>query len=800
MNAPGARPEQHEDTEVPFELGPGASARFVFAVAVFLSAFLLFQVQLLLGKFMLPWFGGTTGVWAACLLFFQSLLLAGYAYADWLSKRAGFRRQGAIHLLVLLIAVAAMAATYFVWGVPLLPSAAFKPSPDAQPVLGILKLLALSVGIPFLTLSATAPLLQHWYAHLPSVHGEDAAVADPPYYLYALSNFGSMLGLFSYPLSFEPAFRLRLQAQIWSVGFGLFFVFCATAAWRAFRSSGAAEVAPTAEPPAIEGKPQRGLWFLLAFLGSFSMLATTTFLTQDLAPIPLLWVLPLAVYLGSFMLVFGHSSIYRPGLFHGLFGITAVLAVAAVYASVGAPLPFQILALLGCLFCACVICHGELARRKPGASGVTSFYLILAAGGAVGGLAVSVGAPLLLPGVWEYHISLFAFSATLVWLLWKDKDSWLHQPRPWVPVTVLAAFSALPLLLAKLDLFTLEPQFLHLHLVLPSVFALAAIALALTGGPQWMRRPAFHWNQVTALFCLAALGYALAHQMREPGAEAVKRMRNFYGGLLVRQDDGKATSGPYYELLHGRITHGIQFRDPALHGVATTYYNNTSGVGLTLVNHPQRQLGGLRVGAVGLGTGTVAAYSRPGDVFRFYEINPAVVRLAGGDGGYFSFLKDAKGKIEIVPGDARLSLEAEAARGQFGQFDVLIVDAFNGDSIPVHLLTKEAVAVYRKHLRNRDSVLAIHISNRMVNLEAVTAGLADQYRLNSILVNSPEKDEAMLESDWVLMSESNWIFRDPAISANGFPRIALPVEDVHPKAPVWSDDYSNLISLLKWKQ
>jgi hypothetical protein len=767
--------------------------RLSFGLAIFSSAFLLFQVQLLLGKFLLPWFGGTSAVWATCLLFFQVLLLGGYLYAHRVSTRCRLPGQGKIHLAFLALSALWILLAWYSWGSPLLPGPSWKPAPGAAPIAGILKLLLVSVGVPFLLLSSTAPLLQNWYAHL-----ELSTQKKAPYSFYALSNTGSLLGLLSYPLFLEPVFRLSTQSWLWGAGFGFFVLCCAFCAWQAHRSKlQAVEDQPLEESLAAADREgaapsRRWLWFTLPMLGSVMLLATTNLLTQDVAPIPLLWVLPLSIYLLSFVFTF-HGTWYRRGVFHPLFGITALLAVLALFREDDMRIITQIGILLLFLFAACMVCHGELARTKPGARYLTSFYLLLSAGGAAGGIFVAIIAPSIFPTFWEYQIGLWVIAAAILTILFLDRDSWLHDPNPdlLVPVGFLTVVLALPNYLAHAHMITIPAQFALPYNVGLGLLMCVCVWLALTGGPKCARRGKFRWYEMTSIASFLLLTAALGVHLNKQN-QYVYRERNFYGAVAVFEHWDTDMLHVAYEFLHGRIIHGIQLAENRK--LPASYYGEGSGARLALLTNPQRATGSMRVGAIGLGIGTIASYARPGDVYRFYEINPAVIRLAEGKGGYFSYLSDSTGRIEIVAGDARLSLEAEAASGDFQKFDLLFVDAFNGDSIPVHLLTKEAVALYISHLRGPESVLVVNATNLAIDLSPVVAGLAQEYRLKATLIRAPDHGGVFLRSDFILLTRGKSL-DVPEIRQVGHAMRQDPAHRV-PASTVWTDDYSNVVRLL----
>lgn len=762
-----------------------ASSRFIFGVTILASAFLLFQVQLIVSKSLLPWFGGSSAVWATSMVFYQAALLAGYLAAHLLA-RLPMRWQGWWHLVILGGAAAFIAIGRW-QGIAIVADARYRPGPGVQanPIGALLLRLAVSAGIPLVTLAMTAPLLQSWYARL---HGSQAKRS--PYFLYALSNGGSLLGLLSYPPLFEPFLRLSVQARVWSAGFVFFLICSASCAANALRSRAPAEAAvgKAGQRPA---RATYALWCGLAATGSVLLLATTNLLTQDLAPIPLLWVLPLAVYLLTFVLAFSPIKLYWPAFQHPLFALGCLLGTVALFEGTYMALRPQIIILLFVLFAACLVLHGELARLRPEPAHLTSFYLMIAAGGAGGGLLVGIAAPLWLPAIWEYHLGLYAAALLIALLIWSDRGSWLHssRPHPLLPSMVLWAIAAAGWYLARVGVISLTPD-MQLNYLGGLVLAAMAMIYALFHGvPAWLRQPRLRWHAIALFGGVIALGGALLRQATTADGTLLHRERNFYGALAVRSQTDNGLE--YTELMHGRITHGLQIRRQP--DFPTSYYGHQSGAGLALLRHPQRGRGELKVGAIGLGVGTVAAYAREGDEYRFYEINPAVIRLARGEGHFFSFLTNAKGNVSIVPGDARLSLESEAQAGRRQGFDVLIVDAFNGDSIPVHLLTREAFALYLQHLRGPDSIIAVHISNIALDLRPVLAGVAQEFHLQAMLVDTDATSETLLASHWVLLSRQP--FTQPEFRGRGIPMLRTVFG---PKPPLWTDDYSNVIQLLDW--
>jgi len=669
----------------------------LYAITIFLSAFLLFQVQPLIAKIILPWFGGSAAVWTVCMLFFQLLLLAGYVYSHaYVRLRIPARRH--IHIALLALAAATL---------PLAASAAWKPAGGEDPTWRILGLLATSVGLPYFALSTTGPLVQAWYAR----SHEGAA----PYRLFALSNLGSMLALVSYPLAVEPLLALGTQAAVWSAGFALFALACAALAWR----SKGAEAQPLAGGES--GRPGPGLqalWASLACCASLLLLAFTGHITLNIAAIPFLWVLPLALYLLSFVLCFEASGWYRRWLFLPL--VAAGLAGVCVTLTRSNPSIWALIPLYcATLFAACMVCHGELARSKPHPQHLTGFYLMLALGGAAGGVLVGLVAPNVFQDLYELPIGMLALALLVIAALLRDRASLLHGR-----------------------------------------FGIAA--------------------RIAFLALTAALAVALFRTYAENSADTRVRSRNFYGVLNVH-DSGEGPDAMRV-LSHGTIVHGKQFLDPARRGLPTSYYGPSSGIGLALLDAHEHAP--LRVGVVGLGAGTLAAYGRTGDVFRFYDINSGVVELARSE---FTFLEDSLAQVEVVLGDARLSLEREPAQN----FDVLALDAFSSDAIPVHLLTVEAFRTYLRHLKP-GGILAVHISNRYLDLVPVVQQAARRLSLEVRQVESDDDDEAgVYRSDWMLLSASPVPFEGELLKE------AAERIDAVPRVRLWTDDYSDVYRILK---
>ena len=682
----------------------------LYAATILLSAFLLFQVQPVIAKIILPWFGGSAAVWTTCLLFFQVVLLLGYLYAHLLARYLKPRVQTRVHVVLLLASVLALRVY---------PNASWKPSGAGDPALGILGLLAVAVGLPYFLLSSTGPLLQAWCAR--QFHG---AV---PYRLYALSNAGSMFALLSYPFLLEPVCTTHQQAAFWSAAYGAFLVLCVWTAIRAGRASQTAPPEPASETAALNGKPrprQYAFWLLLPACASVLLLAISNHINQNVAAIPFLWVLPLSLYLLSFILCFDGRGWFRYRRFPYL-PLMAVFVGGMAVALDGlenAPIAFVAgLFALG-LFACCMVCHGELTLLKPHPRFLTQFYLTIAAGGALGGLLVGFVAPRLFHSNYELELGM-AFCAVIALAALADRPSpdWMRHLLPGLELlpaslaSLLAGFLGFlyrDRLLAAVHWaagrFHWEPtRNFDACLLLLVLLWLVGILLVLKRGVRlgWVPlqgvRP--FAVEMLALMLIGYLGYEVGHA----NTGYRKMVRNFYGALKVvdtgSPEDLDSTRG----LLHGTINHGEQFMNPARRRLPTTYYSEESGIGIA-IRDKQQSPGGMRVGVIGLGTGTTAAYGRAGDYYRFYEINPQVRAIAETE---FTFLADCPCRVETAIGDARLSLEREAPQN----FDVLAVDAFSGDSIPVHLLTTEAMQLYSRHLKP-DGILAFHISNRYLDL------------------------------------------------------------------------------------
>ncbi len=766
-----------------------------FALTIFLGAFLLFQIEPIVAKAILPWFGGAPAVWTTCLLFFQTLLLAGYAYAHLIGTKLSPRRQTIIHLGLVASCIIVMIVSALLRKSPILPGVSWKPLRDDYPEVRILLMLSASIGFPYLALSATAPLLQSWFARL--------FRSVSPYRLYSVSNAGSLIALLAYPFAVEPNLSLRTQANVWSCIFVIFAI--AMVACGLPMLSNQALVpqkdAAAAQENATFGA--RTLWVLLPACASLVLYGGTGQMMQDTAPIPFLWILPLALYLLSFILCFDSDRWYQRRIFHPLLAVAIFSSfliliyldrISAIAGGVVlSPTTVSLLLEIGnsalLVFAGCMVCHGELVRLKPHRSDLTAFYLMVSAGGALGGLLSVVVAPLLFSGFWDFKFALWACVALLTISLMRDRGSWIYRSNPATGLAILTTTLILPLLLGLV---------LHAWTYGVFVFALiAGVAFMVRGkNPPWpLGRPAL-MAQLSMVLAVAVLAVIYIETIAMSMHDTLYMTRNFYGVLRVVEDEAPDHSWHSFQLMNGRISHGKQFFSSAysrLRYYPSTYYSLNSGIGLLLMNHPRRaqpEDSSLRIGVVGLGIGALTAWGRSGDYFRFYEINPSVIDIANDPHGYFTFLHDSTARVEIIPGDARLSMEKELAGGHSQQFDVLVIDAFNGDSVPMHLLTREAMLIYLRELKP-DGVLAVHISNLYLNLRPVLAEHSRNLNLRYGFVHVDEKDAVDWASDWVLLARNDKVLGQPEISAH------LESRDQVRRVRPWTDDYSNLFQLLK---
>jgi hypothetical protein len=743
--------------------GGEARAKVMFGGAIFASAFLLFQLEPLIAKIILPWFGGSAEVWIVCLLFFQVVLLLGYGYAHLLAGRFRPHIQARIHAGLLIVSFLSL---------PILPRDIWRTS-GGDPALRILLLLAATIGLPYFLLSSTSPLLQAWF-----VRRSGRALTESTYRFYALSNAGSMLALLSYPALVEPYFTSSRQAIGWSIAYAAVAILCASVALSGPKSAdvragveasattgrdasaktgasanaganveaGENAGATLRESTAVPGWKTQALWVALAACGSALLLAVTNHVTQNIAAVPLFWIIPLSLYLLSFMLVFERRAWYPRSLFLRLLGVS--LGGMTYALSPGfAGLPMKVLAPLFCggLFVCCMFCHGELARLKPSPKHLTRFYMIISLGGAIGALFVTLIAPHVFRGYYELQVALAACVILVVVVNYQDApghDKWGHD----------------------------APGGFDKARWQPARLVIAGVAVAIV--------------------------VSLGETIRDESKDAILTVRNFYGvlrvidqanpGLLPGQSYGAEASNADLRcrvLMNGTIKHGLQFVAAGRRREPTSYYARNSGVGITLESAGQR--GALRVGVIGLGAGTVAAYGRAADRYTFYEINPLDVEVAHKE---FTFLRDSPAKVEVVVGDARLSLEQETPQG----FDILVVDAFSGDSIPIHLLTREAFELYFRQLKP-GGLLAVHISNEYVDLEPVVESVAGSLEKKTVLItNADDHPAGIFAANWAIVGDATALAAEPRIEDASI--APAPTNDKE----LWTDDYSSLFRVFKW--
>ncbi len=673
-----------------------------FYAVVALSAFLLFLVQPLIAKQILPWFGGSSAVWTTCMLFFQGALLLGYAYSDVSPRALGPRRQPKLHIVLALLALAVL---------PIIAPESWKPVGGEEPISRILMLLAVTIGLPYVLLSTTSPLIQSYFSRLNP--GRD------PYRLFALSNAASLIALVAYPVVIEPFVGTRVQAMGWSVLFAVFVLLVVSLAWRVSRANADltdARENVNAAPLAIAAQLR---WIAFSAAGSMLLLAVSNHITQNVASVPLLWLLPLTLYLLTFILTFDGTGWYKRHLYAGPF---FVMVIGMCFLLVDKDFQFDLVVQTSVfcvgLFVVCMMCHGELVLSKPAPQHLTRFYLLVSIGGALGALMVSVVAPLLFSTYLETAVALLVAA-----LLFVPVAQATHPFLQWLAV-------------------------------------LLAIGVVGTGG--WFVK--------------------LEHN------NAIEVTRNFYGVLKVKSYDDIGSENYLVRLVHGAILHGEQYTHEKWRYQPTTYYTPTSGFGRAV--NAEREMAPLtnnkqRIGMIGLGAGTVAAYCREGDICRIYEINAEVERLAR---KHFTYLADSKANPLVIIGDARLSLEREASN----QFNVLAVDAFSGDSIPMHLITQEAVRLFMGQVAS-NGILAYHVSNRFLNLPPVLAEIADREKLVGVVMEDPAQKDNTLHSSstWVLLARN-------ADALKGIGEAGTPLERAA-SAPLWTDDFNNLVSVVKWK-
>jgi hypothetical protein len=732
-----------------------SSRRPLFVAAILVGSFLLFLVQPLMARLALPRLGGTPNVWNSAMLVYQALLLGGYAYAHVIGRLA-LRRQLMLHVGLLLLAALTLP----------LALADLSDFGAGLEVFWVPALLFASVGPVFFLISAQAPLIQRWYASDPQ--------AGDPYPLYAASNLGSFAGLLSYPLLIEPFLPLGQQSLIWSLGYGamvLLLLLVVRARWTSAAPEALAASAPEAVAlPNPIGWRRIVLWLALAAVPSGLMLSTTTHLTTDIFAMPLLWVIPLGIYLLSFSVAFAEKrklaryiTIAAP--------VVVLLAGGMAMVSQSGENPWLLVASVALLFVVSVTLHTRMYDLRPDPSRLTLFYLVMSAGGALGGLFTALVAPLVFDWVWEHPLLVFAAAALIpvgALAQWQRKLAAGSTQR----IGMLAAGLVLAMVLALFLFRSVGADAMGTAMAI--FLAMAVLALTLK-----FNRLAFLAVFVLIMVGIGAVGHGRAYARGE-------RVRSYFGVYTVSDLTGYGIR----QLTHGTTQHGRQYLDPAKRREPTAYYGRSAGVGLLLANAGEVYGPGARVGIVGLGTGTLACYRAPDQAYRFYEIDPAILDFS--TQGKFTFLADCAPNSETVIGDARIALEEEAA----AQYEVLVVDAFSSDAIPLHLLTREALQAYRRTITDRGA-LAIHISNRFIELEPVLAALArDAGMAAMVRHDDPDSSKGLTASKWVVLTQnaaSLGAIRQ-ASGAEQWRELAAPADSV------WSDQYASTLTQFRWKR
>ena len=707
---------------------------YPFAILIFTSAFLVFQIQPIIAKMLLPLYGGTPSVWTTCVLFFQIGLLTGYGYTHILVKNVKLKHQLIIHSCLLAISLLL---------IPIMSNMPKAPQNLSQ-TLGIIQVLAFSVGLPFILLSASSPLFQYWFG---AVYSKKS-----PYRLYALSNIGSLLGLLSYPFVIETVLPLSTQILIWSFGY---LSFIGMTIWwqcqlvKVSLGKNYNEVNDTK----IQNKKTisfssvhspkflvRIIWLFLTAGGSIVLLAFTNKMCQDIAALPFLWVVPLCLYLITFILCFERDALYQRNIWFPFLILSVSLCgylLHQEYEENQTSLIYQIIIYCAALFGCCMVFHGELVRRRPAKQDLTLFYIHIALGGALGGLFVNFIAPIVFSGYWELHISL-----VLVWIL---------------AMVILATHNH-----AEHKIHILWIKF-------------------------YLKR---HYSLSIGSVGIVILIWVLGRNMMVMKAPSIFNTRSFFGVLHVFEYD-KETSNHFRILKHGRVGHGVQWMHTLDMDKPTAYYGSCSAVALAINRFPLRSNNNLvlKVGAIGLGIGTIATYGQNNDIFRFYEINSDVDWIAR---DYFTYLKNSKANIDVIIGDARQTMKRELETTGSQNYDIILVDAFNGDAIPTHLLTQEASDLYWEHL-NEDGILAFHITNKQFDLSDVVRQLAIYTNKEAIsIIDDGKCDDYSVKNFWILITSNQTFINDIQVQK------AQNDWEFEPKPIIWTDDFNNLFEIVKW--
>lgn len=674
------------------------------------------MVQPIIAKQILPWFGGSSAVWTTCMVFFQMILLLGYWYADFVVRKLSKRTQAIFHSGVVVISL--------IW-LPIIASDVWKPTAETEPSTRILLLLLVTVGLPYLLLSTTGPLVQAWFARC----YPQAKV----YRLFALSNFASLISLLAYPPLIEPHIDLHSQAWLWSGVYVLYALLIVVSAWHSNRYEVITEVSEskTTTPEDTAKAPTKQdytLWLLLATLGSVLLLSFTNHITQNIASVPFLWIVPLVLYLVTFILVFdvgssrGKSGWYSRQIFIPLLFVLLAITTYGMYEGYASTMNIYLALPLFCflLFVGCMFCHGELAALRPSAQYITQFYLCLSIGGAAGGLMVGLAAPLVFDSFVELPLALVSCGLLASYVMWR------------APSTAITR---------------------KVNSIL--------IACALT------------------LSC--ALGWLLWLESLS-SEEVLLKHRDFYGTLRVTESDKNNTPESVRDLYHGVISHGWEHTYEPLRAKPVSYFGPNTGIARTITFYQQEEPS-IRVGILGLGIGILTSYGREADSFRIYELVPAVIDIAK---KYFWYLTGSKSKIDYLVGDGRLSLERE----QSNQFHMLSVDAFSSDSIPMHLMTVEALRGYKKQIKD-DGAIVYNVTNRLINLAPMVKLIADKEGMEAVLIANRPPEADLYRTDFVVVTNNKKLIATLQNAPD-----YKPIETL-PKLKAWTDSYNNLFDVLR---
>jgi spermidine synthase len=731
----------------------------LFALTLFLSSSLLFVVQPMIAKMVLPLLGGTPAVWNTCMVFFQGMLLAGYLYAHASTRWLRFKHQAILHIVLLAASLLAL---------PIVVAAQHsEPPATGTPIGWLLRVLLFTVGIPFFLVSSSGPLLQRWFSRT------DHPLARDPYFLSVAGNIGSIVALLAYPALLEPSLRLAEQSSIWTGGYVALVLLTAACFYLAYRQStahrAAADAAPDETPPeAVDGPTwrQRLHWIALAFVPSSLLLGVTTFLTTDVAAVPLLWIVPLVIFLLTFVLVFARRVLVPHTLMLRMLPLWVLPLAWLIAFDTNLPVAIQAPIHLLTFFFAAMVCHGELAQRRPDGRYLTEFYLSMSVGGVLGGLFNALVAPLMFSTILEYPLALVLACALRPAALGGSETPLARRLDFALPV-IVGAF-ALGMMFALNLSQSKAPLTLVIVFIVPAVlcfsFSARPLRFALTAGA----------------LMLAGGTYAAAQE------HASHRGRSFFG--VHRVFDMPERNLRY--LIHGGVVHGIQHLDTAMRREPSTYFHKTGPIGQVFASFQGRH-DRDRVGVIGLGIGTLAAYSQPGQQWTFYEIDPAIADLAS-DPRQFTYLSDSPARTRVVLGDARIALAKEPSRS----FDVLVIDAFSSDAVPVHLLTREALQLYLQKL-DEGGVLAFNITNSYLNLAPLIAALAHDAALEVLVQHDVLADAAAISlgkatSRWAVMARTTDALGPLARDAR-WKQI-----QTHSAATTWTDDFSNPLSLVRW--